>query len=181
MRKAVGKPVSVKIRMGGLEETVRLCARLGEEGADSIIIHARAPEQPYCEKADWDFIRMLRQRVDVPLVGNGDIGSASEGRRLVSEGYCDSFMVGRAAMANPMLFSDRRPQTIGERFALLEEYAAIHRELKGEPALNDIRAKAIHLMNGLRDASVFRGRISSAVSADEILSLEEEMEKSRIS
>jgi tRNA-dihydrouridine synthase B len=172
MRKRVDKPVSVKIRIsGGLDGTAALCRLLEQAGADFIIIHGRTAAQGYSGTSDWELIRGLRERLSVPLVGNGDIRSASEGRSLVERGYCDSFMVARAAMSNPLLFSDGLPGSQARRAALLGEYAGLHRRYLGEPSLKDIKLKAVSFVSGAAGASALRNRICRAGSVAEILSL----------
>jgi len=169
IRKHTDVPVSVKIRiLKGLDGTVSLCRLLEEAGADFIIIHGRTPEQHYSGKADWGLIGKIKQEVSVPVVGNGDIKSAAEGRELAGR-YCDSFMVGRAAMANPMLFSDREPDGMGGRFGLLDEYLSLHREYVGEPSLKDVKLKAMNFVSGVQDARKIRNRIARADTIEEIL------------
>jgi tRNA-dihydrouridine synthase B len=172
MQKA-GRPVSVKLRIkDSLEGTAAICRRLEESGVDFIIIHGRTPGQGYSGKADWELIRALRERLEVPIVGNGDITSASEGKRRVEGAYCDSFMVGRAAMGNPMLFCDRKPALLADRFAMLRDYLSIHMKYAGEPQLSDVKMKAVNFMSGSPDASLMRNKICRAKSIEEILALD---------
>jgi nifR3 family TIM-barrel protein len=174
MKKASEKPVSVKIRISGGEAgTMALCQKIEKAGADFIIIHGRTAGQGYSGKADWELIRRIRKGIGIPVIGNGDVASASEGFGRVKDGFCDSFMVGRAAMRNPMLFSGRNPKTASERFALLEEYAGIHREYLGEPALRNIKLKAISLLHGIEGAAKIRLGICKAISAEDIIALKD--------
>ncbi|MFH0884551.1 MAG: tRNA-dihydrouridine synthase family protein [Candidatus Micrarchaeota archaeon] len=175
MKKMSEKPVSAKIRIfGGETGTIALCRKIDEAGADFIIIHGRTVGQGYSGKADWELIRRIRECIGIPVIGNGDIASASEGFRRVRDGYCDSFMAGRAAMRNPMLFSDRNPKTASERFALLEEYAALHERYLGEPELRVIKLKAINLLHGIERAAEIRLRICKAASTEDIFALKDE-------
>jgi len=178
-------PVSVKLRLkegrNGLTETMDLCKRLCLSGVSFIIVHGRTAGQGYSGRCDWTAIKAVMECCLIPVVGNGDIQSASEGRLLVEQGFCDSFMVGRAAMGNPLLFEDRAPQTLAERFVLLEEYLELYRKYgdvcsttcEGEPRLNDVKMKALNFVRGTPDASALRNRISRASSIDEILSLKD--------
>lgn len=169
MKKHSAAPVTVKLRIkGDLAKTTEFCRQLERAGADFLIIHGRTPRQGYSGRADWELIRSLRERLKVPLVGNGDIKTAAEGRELVKNGYCDSFMVGRSAMANPMLFSDRTPGA-DARAGLLREYLALHRKYKGEPPLQRVKQKAFNLLKGMPDAAALRNSIARAASVEEIL------------
>jgi len=163
MRKRTDARVSAKIRVrNNLQDTVALCRDLEAAGADFITIHGRTVSQGYNGKADWELIRAVHEQLDIPVVGNGDIKSASQGRDYVRKGYCDSFMVGRAAMSNPLLFEDKAPETMEQRGALLGEYVSIHREYVGEPEANDVRLKALSLVTNARCATRIRNSICRA-------------------
>ncbi len=172
MSKASGKPVCVKMRLrggfGGTLDIVRVAERAG---ADFAIIHGRTPSQGYAGKADWETIRKVREGAGIPIVGNGDIQSIERGRELVRDGFCDSFMVGRAAMANPMLFCGAEPDGIEGRMSLLGEYASLHRRHLGEPDLKTLRARALWFVKGVSGACSIRAGIARARSAGELAAL----------
>jgi tRNA-dihydrouridine synthase B len=173
MKKRSPVPVSVKLRVkDDMPKTAALCRQIERAGADFIILHGRTPAQGYSGKADWELIRSVHERVGIPLVGNGDIAAASEGRRLVAAGYCDSFMAGRAAMANPMLFSDRKPDGAEGRLRLLEEYLSLCRAHAGEAPLKDVKLKALNFMSGVPGAAALRNSISRAGAVESIFALE---------
>ena len=163
--KRYGLPVSVKIRAS--RNTVKLCKDMEKHGADFIIIHGRTPGQGYSGKNNWDMIKKVKESIGIPVVGNGDITMAKQGMEYVENGYCDSFMVGRAAMFNPMIFSDRTP-TKQDRIGLLEHYLRLHKDYIGEPAIRDVRLKAIQFISGITGASALRDRITKAKTSDEI-------------
>jgi tRNA-dihydrouridine synthase len=170
MKKHSAAPATVKLRINGdLAKTAALCKQFERAGADFIIIHGRTPAQGYSGRADWELIKSLKSRLEVPLVGNGDIRTAAEGRGRVENGYCDSFMAGRAAMANPMLFCGRAPQGIEGRFRLLKEYLSLHRRYLGEPKLQGVKLKALNMLTAVPDAAALRNRIARAHSEEEIL------------
>lgn len=163
------KPVSVKIRVkGSLEETAALCMLLEDAGADFLIIHGRTAAQGYSGKADWEFIRSLKERLGIPLVGNGDIVSSARAKELIEKKYCDSFMIARAAMNNPMVFSDRMPDGVDGRRELLADYVELHRKYLGEPELKDVKVKAVNFISGAPNAAALRNRICRAKDIGEI-------------
>jgi len=170
MRKNIAKPVSVKIRIrNNLEQTIDLCKKLVKAEADFIIVHGRTPKQGYSGKADWDIIRSLKSTVDVPIIGNGDIASKSQGERYVADGYCDSFMVGRAAMSNPLLFENKKPETDEEKLSMLREYISIFHEFEECPDINSVKLKALNFTSGMKNASRIRNKISRAKKIEEII------------
>ena len=98
-------PVTVKIRKGWDSETAPEFAKVLEaSGADMITIHGRTREQFYQGKADWDVIRQVKQSVKIPVIGNGDIFSSEDAKRMLEYTGCDGVMVGRGAQGNPFIF-----------------------------------------------------------------------------
>ncbi|NYZ74116.1 tRNA-dihydrouridine synthase family protein [Candidatus Micrarchaeota archaeon] len=163
-------PVSVKIRIkDGLEGTARICRMVEEAGADFIIIHGRTAEQGYSGKADWEMIKELKTRASVPVIGNGDVKDADAGNGFVDRGYCDGFMIGRAAMTNPMVFQDKRPGTAEERFALLDEYISLQERYLGKPDATAVKMKALNFTRGLPRAAAMRDRIARTKTVEEII------------
>jgi tRNA-dihydrouridine synthase B len=172
MRKHAGIPISVKMRLkANADESVTLCRKLEEEGVDFIIIHGRRHEQGYSGRCDWELIRSVKDELSVPVVGNGDIGVSSEGRHLVCRGYCDSFMIGRAAIVDPTVFCGKRAESEEEKFRLLKEYISIYRGYVGEPKISDVKGKALNYLRGIRNAASLRNRISKSSSVEEIMEI----------
>lgn len=106
VRKAVNLPVTVKIRAGwNSEETnaLEFAKALVEEGADAITLHPRTRTQFYSGAANWDLISKLVEHLSVPVIGNGDIKTPSDAKRMMESTHCAGVMVGRAAMGDPFL------------------------------------------------------------------------------
>lgn len=98
-------PVTVKIRKGWDSTTAPEFAKVLEaSGADMITIHGRTREQFYQGTADWDVIREVKKSVKIPVIGNGDIFSGEDAKRMLEETGCDGVMVGRGAQGNPFIF-----------------------------------------------------------------------------
>lgn len=114
---AVRVPVTVKVRAGwdwSLFAAPDLAKRFVGAGAQMITLHARFAKQGFEGEADWRLIEALRQAVDVPLVGNGDVKTGVDALRMLKETGCDGVMVGRAAISNPWALARIRASLVGE-------------------------------------------------------------------
>lgn len=101
---AVKIPVTVKVRAGwdySLFAAPDLAKRFQDAGAQMITLHARFAKQGFEGEADWRLIQAMREAVRVPLIGNGDVKTPENARRMLAETGCDGVMVGRAAISNP--------------------------------------------------------------------------------
>ena len=106
--KAIKKPVTVKIRKGFDDDHVNAVemARVAQEsGASAVAVHGRTREQYYSGKADWDIIRQVKEAVDIPVIGNGDLLTAEDVIAMKEQTGCDGFMIARGAQGNPWIFS----------------------------------------------------------------------------
>jgi len=107
VRKAVTIPFTVKFRLGWNDAQI-VCvelARMAEaEGLNAVSLHARTREQAYTGQARWEWIAAIKQAVNIPVIGNGDIRTPEDAAAMVAQTGCDAVMIGRAAPANPWIF-----------------------------------------------------------------------------
>lgn len=111
-------PYTGKIRLGWEDHrTYKLVARIVEENGGSLVaIHGRTKEQNYGGRADWDAIAEVKAAVKIPVIGNGDVKTVADIARLKKHTGCEAVMIGRAAIANPWIFSGlEREQVSTER------------------------------------------------------------------
>lgn len=106
--KAVKKPVTVKIRKGFGKEDANApeLAKIAEEsGAAAVAVHGRTREQYYSGKADWEIIRQVKEAVKIPVIGNGDIFTPEDAKRMLESTGCDGLMLARGVQGDPWLFA----------------------------------------------------------------------------
>ncbi|MBU0472130.1 MAG: tRNA dihydrouridine synthase DusB [Nanoarchaeota archaeon] len=104
---AVKKPVTVKLRLGTDSKNINALkvARIVEDaGASAITVHGRTARQGYSGNADWDIIRKVKESVNIPVIGNGDVFKPQDFKERLEESGVDYIMIGRAAMTNPYIF-----------------------------------------------------------------------------
>ena len=115
IRKASKKPVTVKIRKGwdkSSANTVEIASICEEEGASAVTVHGRTRDQQYSGETDLECIREVKRALRIPVIGNGDIRLPEDARRMFEATGCDAVMIGRAAKANPWIFSWRSREEV---------------------------------------------------------------------
>lgn len=179
-------PITVKIRKGWDDNSVNAVetARIIEEnGAAAIAVHGRTRAQFYSGEADWDIIRQVKQAVKIPVIGNGDIWSAADAKRLIDYTGCDAVMVARGAEGNPFIFRQINElfktgevsffPTPRQRLAQALEHVKALAAFKGEErGVKESRKHIAWYIKGLPNASRIKGeifKISDIVSMQNIL------------
>lgn len=172
-------PVTVKMRRG-FEADSESCLELGPmlecAGASMITLHARTRSQFYEGHADWNAIRNLKERVSIPVVGNGDVASWQDAARMIEETGCDGVAVGRAAQGNPWIFEQIRDGMAGkrvreippeEKLAVVLRHVNMLAELKGESiAVREMRRHVVCYVRGMRDAAKLRTQVNSILTIE---------------
>jgi len=182
LRPALHIPLTVKMRAGWDETCVNAVevARLCEgEGCDALMLHPRTRSQFYRGRADWDLITRVKEAVDIPVVGNGDICCAEDAFAMMERTGCDAVMIGRAAIGNPWIFRqcvvaeatrhdgvpppslpppepsrDERRATMLRHFDLYSAYTGEER------AARQIRGQLMAYVRGRPGAAAFRTHVS---------------------
>ena len=183
--KNTNKPVTVKIRKGFANDelTAPEIAYIAQEsGASAVTVHARTREQYYSGKADLNAIAKVKERVDIPVIGNGDVTDGESAKRMFDETGCDGIAIGRAAQGNPFIFREilhfletneklDRPNGT-EMFDTVREHARLMIKYKGEyTAVREMRKHLSWYSAGMPGSAKLRGRINEMCSMDDILSV----------
>lgn len=106
---AVNVPVTVKIRSGWDEKSinaVEIAKVIEKAGASAITVHPRTRSQGYSGKADWNIIKQVKENVSIPVIGNGDVKTCYDAKKMLDETKCDAVMIGRGVLGNPWLIRD---------------------------------------------------------------------------
>ncbi len=172
--KASHVPVSVKMRLGWDDQHINVVdmAKMAEDcGVCEIAVHGRTRMQQYSGKADWEWVRRVKEAVQVPVIGNGDIFTGADAVQHLRETGVDGLMIGRGAMGNPWLFREIRmllagenfiPPTIDERIdTALRHYDMLLAWKQQRVAVNEMRKHVGWYVHGMRGAAQLRGLINT--------------------
>lgn len=179
---AIKKPLTVKIRKGFSEDDVNAVeiAKIAEDnGAAAIAVHGRSREQYYSGKANWDIIRQVKEAVQIPVIGNGDVFTVEDAVKLVKETGCDGIMIARGARGNPWIFSrineylrngNLLPKpSIHEVVHMILIHGKKAIDYKGEyTGIREMRKHVAWYTTGYPKASLLRNKVNSVESFSEL-------------
>ncbi len=180
---AVNVPVTVKIRSGWDQSSINAVeiAKIAEaNGASAITVHARTRAQGYAGKADWNIIKEVVNAVDIPVVGNGDVISCYDAKKMLDETGCSAVMIGRGLLGNPWLIkecveyleSGKLPEVIGynEKIDMMEYHLNKLCEDKTEKqAVLEIRNHLLNYLKGLPENKEVKNQVCRCKSRLEII------------
>ena len=187
----VSVPVTVKIRSGwdnkhiNALEVAKICEKAG---ASAICIHPRTRSQGYSGKADWSIIKEVVDNVSIPVIGNGDIRSPEDAKKMLDETGCTAIMIGRGLLGNPWLIKNTVSYLSNEKYELPSELdridMALHhlaylKELKNDKvAALEIRNHIAWYLKGIAGSNEVKNIIFKTTSINDIINILEKFKES---
>ena len=182
---AVNVPVTVKIRSGWDSESINasiIAKKIEEAGASAICVHPRTRAQGYSGHANWNIIKEVKEGVSIPVIGNGDILSAEDAKKMLNETGCDAVMIGRGTLGNPYLI--KQVVSYIEDGILLEEQSSIDKmklclkhfdyllKIKDEKtAVLEMRTHAAWYLKGLPSSALVKQKLYTLKTKEEFIKL----------
>lgn len=178
---AVEKPVTVKMRTGWDDKhiyAVKNALAAEKAGAAAIAMHGRTRKQMYSGHADWDILKEVAHELSIPFMGNGDVKTPEDAKRMLDEVGCDAVMIGRAAMGNPWMLTrtvhyletgELLPEaTPEEKIKTAKEHLAALCYLKGEyVGIREFRGQAAYYLKGIPRSARTKVALMSATTQQE--------------
>jgi nifR3 family TIM-barrel protein len=177
----VNIPVTAKIRAGiNFKNIVAVdVAKIIEKnGASAITVHGRVAIQGYAGKANWKYIKDVKEAVDIPVIGNGDVNSPESALKMMNDTGCDYVMIGRAARGNPLLFkqcydylSTKKYDKYASRDQIKMFYKYLDYAKEFDVNFKFIKVQANYFTKGIKGGAKIREGISHTKTLDEIKAL----------
>ena len=168
---------------------VEIAQIVEDAGASAITVHPRTKDQGYSGKADWSIIKEVKENVNIPVIGNGDIKSCFDAKRMLDETSCDAVMIGRASLGNPWLIRDcvnyiedgtlPYEVTMEERMETLKKHIDMLIEVKGEEfAIPKMRTQAAYYVKKLPRTIELKQQIFKMNTKEDLFNLLDDYVKS---
>lgn len=175
-------PVTVKIRSGWDNShinAVEIAKIVEEAGASAIAVHPRTRSQQYSGKADWNIIKQVKESVNIPVIGNGDIKSCYDAKKMLDETGCDAVMIGRGALGNPWLIKEcveylengKVPTKISEieKIDMIIKHFEYLLKIKSEHiAVTEMRSHIAWYLKGVKNSVNIKKSIFKCTTSEEV-------------
>lgn len=185
---SVNVPVTAKIRSGWDSHSINAVEVAGiieDAGASAITVHPRTREQRYGESADWSIIKKVKDSVNIPVIGNGDIWTCYDAKRMIDETGCDAIMIGRGVLGNPWLIrqcidyldEEIEPEeiTLEEKLDMIRKHAELLSEIRPEKvAMHKMRTHTAYYLKGQWRSSEIKPKIFKMNTKEELFDLLDE-------
>ena len=190
--KSVPIPVTVKIRSGWDNKhinAVEVAKVVEKAGASAICVHPRTRSQGYSGKADWSIIKEVKENVSIPVIGNGDIKSPVDAKRMLDETGCDAVMIGRGVLGNPWLIKncinylegkELIDVTVEDRIDMCSTHLEYLNSLKDEKlACLEIRNHIGWYFKGIKSSNDLKNRVYKTTNIHDIICLLKEFKEGK--
>jgi len=184
----VSKPVTVKIRLGQTKNTINVlevAKKIEKAGASAICIHGRTQSDLYKGKANYDYIKLVKEQVKIPVIANGDIKSIEDAEYVLDYTKCDAIMIGRSSIGNPWLIQNivnhfegkelSEPTDIERIQMVKKHYELLKNEMGEKLAILNLRSLFSRYLKGL-DVKEYKLRLMKITKEQEMNDLFKEME-----
>jgi tRNA-dihydrouridine synthase B len=182
VRKAVRSPLTAKIRSGWDRTSINAVdvLKLAEDcGIEALTIHGRTRCDLFNNRSDWNVIAQVKQHATIPIIGNGDVVTPDDAKRMFKETGVDGVMIGRGTLSNPWLLRQSWDHIIGKSIAaislsekakfMLEFLMQVRQDAPPPVALGKLKKIGGHLSKGFPGSAHFRAQIHGAHSAEELM------------
>ncbi|MFA6842813.1 MAG: tRNA dihydrouridine synthase DusB [Bacilli bacterium] len=192
MSESLDTPITVKMRLGidsANINCVTLAKSFEQAGAKMIAIHGRTKAQMYKGTVNLDYIKQVKEAVNIPVIGNGDVRSYADAKRMLNETGVDAVMIGRGTYGNPWIFQEilckmqaisYTSKSIREKFSLLKQQLTELIELKGEKkGVLEMRGISMWYVRGMKHNRFFKQQVVLVKTEAELIKLIDEFEESQ--
>ena len=175
-------PVTIKIRKGWDNDHIVAVdvAKIAQEvGISAITIHGRTRSEFYTGNADWEIIKQVKQNVDIPVIGNGDVIDEETALKMFQTTGVDGIMIGRGALGNPWIFREieyflktgkkLEPPTNEERLQTIKQHIELAVQEKGDIAIKELRKHISWYTKNMPNSTNFRSSINKIESKEELI------------
>ena len=191
VKEATNTPITIKIRSGWDKKSINapLVAKKAEEaGASAIAIHGRTRSEGYSGIADWNIIKEVKKIVSIPVIGNGDIKTVEDAKKMLEFTGCDAVMIGRATLGNPWFIKEcveyiennkiiDKPTSIDKIDMILKHFNLLEKYFDEKKALLEIRTHALWYLKNIPNIKEYKNRIVTTKTKEEFVKLIEEIKK----
>ena len=189
---AVNVPVTVKIRSGWDKNhinAVEVAKAAEKAGASAICVHPRTRSQGYSGTAEWNIIKQVKENVSIPVIGNGDIKTPGDAKRMLDETNCDAVMIGRGVLGNPWLIKntinylegkDLINVSINDRVDMCLKHLDLLCSFKSKKLASlEIRNHIAWYFKGIKGANILKNKIYQTTNIHDIILLLNEFKEEK--